>query len=227
MVSARDQQIAIGGLFFGQYFHWPAWLTSHAPGFWTGGALLLISLRHLLLLGAAQALFYSAFRRGAPARGGRELPLVVRVRLPDAQPGRSALRHRHRRCRVRAGRRAPRDAPRPPALTGPPGPRGRGEPAPPHLRLSRGHPVRCPHGDPWVPRPLARRRPAPGAPARTGGRGRHARRLPARRPELACSHRVDLRQRDPGGEARPRGPAPGRWAPPGCSTTSSCPGGRT
>jgi hypothetical protein len=57
--------IPIGGLFFAQYFHWPAWLASHAPGFWTGGALQWISLRHLVLLGVAQALFYSAFRRGA------------------------------------------------------------------------------------------------------------------------------------------------------------------
>jgi hypothetical protein len=55
--------IPIGGLFFAQYFHLPAWLTSHAPGFWAGEALRWISLRHLLLLAVAQALFYTAFRR--------------------------------------------------------------------------------------------------------------------------------------------------------------------
>ena len=57
--------LPIGGLFFAQYFHLPAWLTSYAPGFWAGEALRWISLRHLLLLAAAQALFYTAFRRGA------------------------------------------------------------------------------------------------------------------------------------------------------------------
>jgi hypothetical protein len=55
----------IGGLFFGQYFHLPAWLISRLPGFWTGEALRWISLRHLLLFALLQAVFYLGFRRAA------------------------------------------------------------------------------------------------------------------------------------------------------------------
>jgi hypothetical protein len=53
----------IGGLFFAQYFHAPAWITAHLPGFWSGEALRLVSVRHLLLLAAGHALFYASFRR--------------------------------------------------------------------------------------------------------------------------------------------------------------------
>jgi len=57
--------VPVGGLFFGQYFHFPAWLSSRLPGYWDGEALRWITLRHLLLLAAAQALHYAAWRRGA------------------------------------------------------------------------------------------------------------------------------------------------------------------
>ena len=80
--------LPIGGLFFAQYFHWPAWLASHAPGFWTGEALVWIGLRHLLLLAAAQALFYAAFRRGARLGAGESYVLsfvcVYQLRNLDA-----------------------------------------------------------------------------------------------------------------------------------------------
>ena len=80
--------IPIGGLFFAQYFHWPAWLASHAPGFWTGEALRWIGLRHLLLLAAAQALFYAAFRRGIRLGPGESYVLsfvcVYQLRSLDA-----------------------------------------------------------------------------------------------------------------------------------------------
>ncbi|HSB62105.1 MAG TPA: hypothetical protein VLI67_10320, partial [Vicinamibacteria bacterium] len=57
--------IPVGGLFFAQYFHFPAWLTNRLPGFWDGEALRWLTARHLLLLLAAQALYYGAGRRGA------------------------------------------------------------------------------------------------------------------------------------------------------------------
>ena len=80
--------VPIGGLFFAQYFHLPAWLTSHAPGFWTGEALRWISLRHLLLLAAAQGLYYAAFRRGARLGRGESyllsLVCVYQLRNLDA-----------------------------------------------------------------------------------------------------------------------------------------------
>jgi hypothetical protein len=80
--------IPIGGLFFAQYFHLPAWLTSHASGFWTGDALRWIGLRHLLLLAVAQALFYAAFRRGARLGPGQSYLLsfacVYQLRTLDA-----------------------------------------------------------------------------------------------------------------------------------------------
>ena len=53
----------IGGVFFGQYFHFPAWLGARLPGFWTGDALRWISLRHLLLLALLHSAFYAALRR--------------------------------------------------------------------------------------------------------------------------------------------------------------------
>ena len=53
----------IGGLFFGQYFHLPAWLTARLPGFWTGDALRWISLRHLLLFALLHGTFSLALRR--------------------------------------------------------------------------------------------------------------------------------------------------------------------
>ena len=56
--------IPLGGLFFAQYFHFPAWLSSHLPGYWDGEALSWIILRHLLLLVVAQGLHYAAWRRG-------------------------------------------------------------------------------------------------------------------------------------------------------------------
>jgi len=56
--------VPVGGLFFGQYFHLPAWLASELPGYWSGEVLRLTSLRHLLLLAAAHALYYAALRRG-------------------------------------------------------------------------------------------------------------------------------------------------------------------
>jgi len=56
--------IPVGGLFFAQYFHFPAWLTSQLPGYWDGEALPWFTLRHLLLLVVAQGLHYAAWRRG-------------------------------------------------------------------------------------------------------------------------------------------------------------------
>lgn len=58
----------IGAAFFAQYFHWPAWVTSKLPGFWSGEVLRLNSVRHLALLALAHALFYVAFRRGVGLR---------------------------------------------------------------------------------------------------------------------------------------------------------------
>lgn len=55
--------IPIGGLMLGQYFHLPAWLTSHLPGFWTGQALALITARQLLLFALLHAAFYRACRK--------------------------------------------------------------------------------------------------------------------------------------------------------------------
>ncbi len=56
--------IPVGGLFFGQYFHFPAWLSSRLPGYWDGEALRWMTLRHLLLLVVAQGVHYAAWRRG-------------------------------------------------------------------------------------------------------------------------------------------------------------------
>jgi len=56
--------IPVGGLFFAQYFHFPAWLTSRLPGYWDGEALRWFTLRHLLLLVVAQGIHYAAWRRG-------------------------------------------------------------------------------------------------------------------------------------------------------------------
>ncbi len=53
----------IGGLILAQYFHLPAWLQSHLPGYWSGSALLWMTARHLLLLAAMHAAFYRACRR--------------------------------------------------------------------------------------------------------------------------------------------------------------------
>src|SRR5262249_2919509 len=47
--------IPIGGLFYGQYFHLPAWILSQLPGFWNGELLRWLAVRHLLLLALAQA----------------------------------------------------------------------------------------------------------------------------------------------------------------------------
>jgi hypothetical protein len=80
--------VPIGGLFFAQYFHLPAWLTSRAPGFWGGDALRWISLRHLLLLVVAQSVFYTAFHRGARLGPGQSYLLsfvcVYQLRTLDA-----------------------------------------------------------------------------------------------------------------------------------------------
>jgi hypothetical protein len=80
--------VPIGGLFFAQYFHWPAWLASHAPGFWSGEALRWIGVRQLLLLAAAQIVLFAAFRRGARLSAGESyllsLVCVYQLRNLDA-----------------------------------------------------------------------------------------------------------------------------------------------
>jgi hypothetical protein len=55
--------IPIGGLILAQYFHLPAWLQSHLPGFWEGHALTWITARHLLLFALLHGAFYAACRR--------------------------------------------------------------------------------------------------------------------------------------------------------------------
>lgn len=57
--------IPVGGMFYAQYYHWPAWLTSKLPAYWSGEALRLVAARYLLLLALAQATYYLAFRRAA------------------------------------------------------------------------------------------------------------------------------------------------------------------
>jgi hypothetical protein len=80
--------IPVGGLFYAQYFHLPAWLTSHASGFWTGDALRLVTARHLLLLALAQGLYVFAFRRAAGLGWGvswlLSLVMVYNLRTLDS-----------------------------------------------------------------------------------------------------------------------------------------------
>jgi hypothetical protein len=53
----------VGGLALAQIFHLPAWLLSHVPGYWTGDAVRVFAVRHLLLLGFAHGLGYVVLRR--------------------------------------------------------------------------------------------------------------------------------------------------------------------
>lgn len=80
--------IPVGGLFYGQYFHLPAWLTSRVPGFWKGDALRVLATRHLLLFLVAQAVYYAALRRAVGLERGPSwlvsLVLVYNLRSLDA-----------------------------------------------------------------------------------------------------------------------------------------------
>lgn len=53
----------MGGLSLAQAWNAPAALSSLLPGYWTGGALLWMTARHLVLLALAHALHYAACRR--------------------------------------------------------------------------------------------------------------------------------------------------------------------
>lgn len=80
--------IPVGGLFYGQYFHLPAWISSRVPAFWQGDALRVLAARHLLLLVLAQAVYYLALRRAAGLDRGASwlvsLALVYNLRTLDA-----------------------------------------------------------------------------------------------------------------------------------------------
>ncbi len=80
--------IPVGGLFYGQYFHLPAWISSRVPAFWRGDALRVLAARHLLLFGLAQAVYYVALRRAAGLERGASwlvsLVLVYNLRTLDA-----------------------------------------------------------------------------------------------------------------------------------------------
>jgi hypothetical protein len=80
--------IPVGGLFFGQYFNLPAWITAQLPGFWNGDLFRWLALRHLLLLALAQIAYYVALRQAVGlGRGGSallSLVLVYNLRSLDA-----------------------------------------------------------------------------------------------------------------------------------------------
>ncbi len=80
--------IPVGGLFYGQYFHFPAWLTSRLPVFWNGDLLRGVALRHLILLGIAQAAYFTFLRQavgmGRGASALLSLVLVYNLRSLDA-----------------------------------------------------------------------------------------------------------------------------------------------
>ncbi len=70
--------IPVGGLILAQYFHLPAWIQSLLPSYWHGGALLSITVRHLVLLALLHAAYYWACRRfvGLPRGASYLLSLV-------------------------------------------------------------------------------------------------------------------------------------------------------
>src|SRR5262245_3542884 len=80
--------IPVGGLFFGQYFNLPAWITDRVRVLWGGDLLRWVALRHLLLLALAQVAYYVALRRaiglGRGTRGLVSLVLVYNLRSLDA-----------------------------------------------------------------------------------------------------------------------------------------------
>jgi Bacterial membrane protein YfhO len=80
--------IPVGGLFYGQYFNLPAWITAQLPGFWNRDLFRWIALRHLLLLALAQGAYYVALRQGVGLGRGvstlLSLVLVYNLRSLDA-----------------------------------------------------------------------------------------------------------------------------------------------
>lgn len=80
--------VPVGGLFYGQYFHLPAWITSQQSVFWGGDLLRWVALRHLLLLALAQAAYFVALRQavglGRGASALLSLVLVYNLRSLDA-----------------------------------------------------------------------------------------------------------------------------------------------
>ncbi len=70
--------IPVGGLILAQYFHLPAWIQSLLPSYWHGGALLSMTVRHLVLLALLHAAYYWACRRlvGLPRGASYLLSLV-------------------------------------------------------------------------------------------------------------------------------------------------------
>ena len=56
--------IPMGGHAIAQAYHLPAWITSLLPGYWTGGALRWLSLRHLLLVAGLHVAWALTLHRG-------------------------------------------------------------------------------------------------------------------------------------------------------------------
>jgi hypothetical protein len=94
--------IPMGGHAIAQAYHLPAWITSLLPGYWTGGALRWLSLRHVLLIAGLHAAYALTLRRalGLPAPTSYVLALaaVYNLRTLDLlrhHPGIEAMAYGH------------------------------------------------------------------------------------------------------------------------------------